>query len=120
MTACFHTNFVSSYIAENPEELVVEMAGSEEALKVNWEWSKFANDLIHKLLAIRERDGRLHPLLVLYAQREGRMMEVTEEEHKQMLETIWVGGDRFMIPPEWRQLWACILMLGMFRVQVDS
>lgn len=67
------------------------MAGLEEALKREWESPRYlTEDLNQKLLAIQEPDGKLHPLLILYLQREGRLMEVTVEEHKHMLGTLWL------------------------------
>lgn len=101
----FLHEFSNSYVTDDSEELGAEMVQLEEGLKSGGGFFKcLTEELSQKLLAIQERDGKLHPLLVLYSQREGRLMEVTAEEHKQMLGTLWVDGDRFLIPPEWRKI----------------
>lgn len=96
--------FACSRTAKGPVDLRVEMAGLEGALNTRKERLRpLTEDLSRELLAIQSRDGGLHPLLTLYAQKNGKLMEVTKEEHQEMLQTLWVDGpNRFLIPPEWR------------------
>ncbi|KAI1383580.1 uncharacterized protein F4822DRAFT_421062 [Hypoxylon trugodes] len=101
----FLHQFSSSRVVEDPAEFAAEMEALEEALKKKWEWPKpFPEHINQGLTAIMERDGGLHPLLLLYAKKEGKLMEVTKEEHRHMLETLWVEGDMFRVPPEWRDV----------------
>jgi len=78
--------FGACFKPDDPSLLVAEMAGLEEALnKQPYRLEPLSKELSDQAIAILERDGGMHPEILLKGQKE-RQFDITEVEHRKMLE----------------------------------